>query len=618
MDKTWLFYLNNSNTPLADDPIGWEDQNRKLIRNEKYNGLFVEYFVDVIFQGDGYTLLKNLIDTTGYCQDVPIKIVRKCYDINGTKPYTVYFEGIIKLKTFEEDIENCTIKADIEDNTLSKLFIDRANTVARFDFTKSISGSFNLSNILKTFDISNDSFPQSHVSRDGYLTAEAFQFILDYITDGQIQFVSDYFTVVSNPLDPTARVAQSILFTSPLIDLVAPGNTTIETLNYFGQTETYIITNQLTVAGTLDEITFALNNDTSADPIRQKFYRQDYAKHAKVTNNGTDTIEMLSDLPVWITNVQGAAAVITNGTPKITAFEDDMAYSFFMTGGQLRNATGPIIPELSFDDLFLEMKKHANLGISITRVNGVPTMRIEKISYFFQTTNANGFRLTNVRNIKRKVSDQFNLDILTVGDGGDKKGYIAGQTWKTDWTVSDFCTSDKQDTSLKFIVDFDNIQRQLVNTDDNQDEKIYFMEGINPSVGVYQTKAYEYLIYQSNALAVTVAQCWAMNVHLTNYWKITNWLFSVQGLNIVNADRIITKDTSLFYDANTIDIKYEYELEYDLNPSEEDSIFVNLFDYITFNYQDENIISYDKKGWVMEVSTVASTGKTIFKLIAQD
>lgn len=56
-----------------------------------------------------------------------------------------------------------------------------------------------------------------------------------------------------------------------------------------------------------------------------------------------------------------------------------------LTGAELRKRQHLSIddPEICFADLFDEMNKKFNLGMSIETINGVPTLRIEKMSYYY-------------------------------------------------------------------------------------------------------------------------------------------------------------------------------------------------------------------------------------------
>jgi len=575
------FLINN--TIIEDEPIGWDEAKLKIVRSKKYRGLFVQYIGNLTFYGDGYDLINTVIETDGFCGEVLITIRKSCGD--GT--ITDFFEGRVNLGEIKHDIQNCQITANIEDNLLSRLLSERGDVNVRLDATKSISGTISISIITRALLLHDYNTGAYSISRYGYRVGDIFDFIVDYISDGEISFTSDFFQT-----DTVSRVTGTIVFTNPTVDLdsdFGAGDIDIVYEDYFGNQHTVTTVKKSTVLATLNDLLFRFNSTAGLVNELEEYYDKDYTRFALVTHNNTDTITLVNDLPFKIISVTGAA--VTAASLFESSLPDNgMIYLSLLTGGQLRDASSTVIPELSFDDLFAEMNKHFDLGIRLTRTATGPELEILPLSELIQSTQA--IELENVDGLSYSVSRDFMKDLVKVGQGGDKTDRVKGLNGEKDWVAAGTCTSEKIDLRSKFNSDWQdiNIQKALVG-DDKNDDKIYLLE-----CDVNNTRAYENRFYTNTS--GTSVSAYAMNAHLTNYWKVTNWLLNING-DINNETRTITNDKAP-------DLKRLFDFNYALTGTQIDDLIANNTQFIRFNYID---------GWIDEVEININTNETKFKLI---
>lgn len=62
------FFLNN--TLIKSEPLGWNDTEVNLKRDENLHGVFSSYVLKLRFIGDGYQIIKGIFDSTGFESDI--------------------------------------------------------------------------------------------------------------------------------------------------------------------------------------------------------------------------------------------------------------------------------------------------------------------------------------------------------------------------------------------------------------------------------------------------------------------------------------------------------------------------------------------------------------------
>lgn len=185
-----LYRVSLNGSVLADLPDGLQEMSLNIERDDAIDGLFYRYSSSIDFVGDGYTTLKNLYDQ-GYCSLVDVLIEWKCA---GDKAFSTLFEGIITLSKVKFNLSKCIASVSVTDNTISARIVNNWRVKAILQTDRSINGvaiSAATQTSLDFFTPTTGTF--TDVNRASFSVFECFRFLIDYITDGEVDFASNTF-----------------------------------------------------------------------------------------------------------------------------------------------------------------------------------------------------------------------------------------------------------------------------------------------------------------------------------------------------------------------------------------------------------------------------------------
>lgn len=180
-----------NSTVLTNEPKGEVKIFQR--RDKEINGLFFNFTSTLEFWGDGFDLIDTSIDDD-YCGDIPVLIeTDDCHE--GT--YETLFEGFILKNNIEEyDIDKCTIKSQIVDNSYNAKILNNRNIKILIGAEESKNGvtitppsAVNID----FFDPTAGSQVYGYADRESYKLFDVFTFVIDYITDGEMSVESDVF-----------------------------------------------------------------------------------------------------------------------------------------------------------------------------------------------------------------------------------------------------------------------------------------------------------------------------------------------------------------------------------------------------------------------------------------
>lgn len=187
-------------TPIEETPLGWQDFTTTLRMDRELKALFEIVEVPLTFFFDGYTLLKNAFDTNGYCYSLPVTIYRE----NNVGQYIVIFNGTLFFKDIEftEGVEGYSAKCQLTDNSFFAKIYNNRNIKAKIYVPRSKSDatiSQAAYSRIRFFQPSNGTY-YSHLTGAGYerndtgfKIYDVLRFLVDFISDGTVQFESTYF-----------------------------------------------------------------------------------------------------------------------------------------------------------------------------------------------------------------------------------------------------------------------------------------------------------------------------------------------------------------------------------------------------------------------------------------
>lgn len=179
-----------------NDPQGWQDIEERVYYAEALHGYMYEVNASLTLYGDAYKALRTALFNDG-CSVLPCTIIKG--------------DRLINTNVFMNDatfnLHNCSVDIALVDNTYLS-FIDN---------NKDIKAFINVGRSKNDTDISafttvqtNCTFGEFHigvdtpqVNRHGVRLYDAFKFIVAFVSDGQMDFESDFFTVETDPIYPS-------------------------------------------------------------------------------------------------------------------------------------------------------------------------------------------------------------------------------------------------------------------------------------------------------------------------------------------------------------------------------------------------------------------------------
>jgi len=204
----FLFYIDNS--IINDTPVGWEDFELRIDRDEEKRFIGVAFPLDLTFVGDGYTAIKNYIDANNRTSFVDFKIVE---DVGGN--LRKVFEGIIKLSEGTDYISRRKWETPIRDQSFSAYILNNWKTEVNLELTETRLGSVITpcaSDFLyRVFERSQENY-DTLVTGQGYADTsdedsdrlkyynakDALEFILNWLSDNLLTLESSWLDGLDN------------------------------------------------------------------------------------------------------------------------------------------------------------------------------------------------------------------------------------------------------------------------------------------------------------------------------------------------------------------------------------------------------------------------------------
>tara|TARA_R110000868_G_scaffold91651_1_gene253931 strand:+ start:1232 stop:3304 length:2073 start_codon:yes stop_codon:yes gene_type:complete len=179
------YYLNGIQ---VSDPINWTDFTETITRSKELNGLLITYDAQLSFNGDAYNILYNLYTDNGLCTLVDIVVEQ---NVSGT--YENVLTGYIFISDCKFHLSKCIVDCTVIDNNYNARISNNKNIAIYLDSTLSkneetISACVN--NFSTWFRPSNG-FPITGL-RKTYSVYSVFKYFIDFMTDGTVDFKSDY------------------------------------------------------------------------------------------------------------------------------------------------------------------------------------------------------------------------------------------------------------------------------------------------------------------------------------------------------------------------------------------------------------------------------------------
>lgn len=183
----YRFYLDGN--LLVDEPTGWKELVSSLTYFEEIRGVLQTQDVTLGFIGDGYSYLKNIFDADNVCVLSEIKIEYRC----SSQGYEEVFRGTVFVTSLS--FLNNVCKTKIEDNSFFAKINNNKSVKAYLSVDRSKNGATIVPAAESNMNFFNPCNCNYEETRVGFTIFEAFKYIISFISDGEVGFVSDEFDV---------------------------------------------------------------------------------------------------------------------------------------------------------------------------------------------------------------------------------------------------------------------------------------------------------------------------------------------------------------------------------------------------------------------------------------
>lgn len=181
-------------------PKGWDEIETSIKRDFQYNSVLANQDTEVDFTGDAYEYLHNKLQTDGFCTRIRFEIRNS---IDGIT-YNTLLRGNLFLSDVQFNERTCTATVKIEDNSFYAMINNNKSLSTALISGRSKNGvSIPVPPVYQVDfqDIVTLAIAQANVNC--YRVYDAFEYLIRFMSDGRLQFASDYLQTTSftDPLE---------------------------------------------------------------------------------------------------------------------------------------------------------------------------------------------------------------------------------------------------------------------------------------------------------------------------------------------------------------------------------------------------------------------------------
>lgn len=556
----YVFRINGN--IINDEPMGLTEAQVEMSRDKELKMVFNQFISDLVFWGDGYSVLKNEISLlTDICESVPVTIIEDC--VNGFE-----FFGVIFPSSTEENLSKCTIKATIEDDDLESRIVRLKELSVTINGGKTLNGTA-LPNLAIT----------TLAGRQYFAMKDVFQYIIDYITDASV-------TVDSNLINTNAFV-QELVFIVPSGATPTAGQTLIFSYDDIYGNPQVINFTYLALLTLEEEIRIALNQNV-VNPNRLGEITFTFPISAELLVPTGVRLEFWNDSNFSINSAGMPGVVFTITKPQTYSYG---LSNIFISPDIMYRAILPAVPEtnttgISLIEIFDFINGMANVAMRFYRIGSSSFIEIEPEEEFFDASSLS-LTLRGVKDLIKKPYEQWGISALEVaGSASDifnmfsSNGYVGKICGNTDYSV--------------------RFGRFKQTGSSQSDEYIYSTNFFSstPFDGLYTISRRFGTVVSSNL----IGGC----VQMSHYLVARQWAFRSEGLEYRG---------NVMVNPNALPLKNVLDFSYPLTVSEYKTLAANLEGYLKVNAFSN--VSLDIEAYVLNVKYKIINGMTTFQLISE-
>ena len=191
MDGIIRHYINGTQ---VEEPVGWKDFEEELDRDVSERIIAVKYNTDLTFTGQGYDVLRGLYERDGFCSIITYEARQECGDSINTAA-----QGVIILADAEWNLTRCEVVVPVVDDALGAKIMN--NLEVPVSPLANLSKNGESITALTAFNLrvynTNTGIYETDV-RLAYNWFDAIQHAVDYISDGEVSVVSDWYSSLAD------------------------------------------------------------------------------------------------------------------------------------------------------------------------------------------------------------------------------------------------------------------------------------------------------------------------------------------------------------------------------------------------------------------------------------
>ena len=177
-----------------DAPKGWEEIETTIKRDFQYNSVLANQDTDVDFSGEAYNYLYTKLRTEGFCSKVKFEIRISSDDLT--------FRTLLRGNLFVSDIQfnerTCIATCKIEDNSYYAMINNNKSLATTLDSGLSKNGV--AITVPPVYQVDFQNILTLAIARADvkcYRVYDAFEYLIKFMSDGRLQFASDYLQTTS-------------------------------------------------------------------------------------------------------------------------------------------------------------------------------------------------------------------------------------------------------------------------------------------------------------------------------------------------------------------------------------------------------------------------------------
>ena len=177
-----------------DAPKGWEEIETSIKRDFQYNAVLANQDTQIDFSGEAYNYLYTKLRTEGFCTRVKFEIRISSDDLT--------FRTLLRGNLFVSDIEfnerTCIATCKIEDNSYYAMINNNKQLATTLDSGLSKNGVAISVPLVYEVDFQNIlTLAIARADVKCYRVYDAFEYLIKFMSDGRLQFASDYLQTTS-------------------------------------------------------------------------------------------------------------------------------------------------------------------------------------------------------------------------------------------------------------------------------------------------------------------------------------------------------------------------------------------------------------------------------------